>query len=262
MARHSWLDPSAFTLGQGPVGVLLIHGFTGAPTEMRLLGEFLADHGYAVRAPLLPGHGTQACDLNRVRWTQWAQAVQDAYDQLAQDTQEVFVAGLSMGAVLALHLAANQPAVRGLLLFAPGLLVSERRLPLAAVVRYVQPLRPKDELATLDLADPKGFDRCWSYEEYPVGGAYQLWRLQRAVRAELAKVHQPIIIFQGRRDTAVRQDSPQVILDRVRSTDKRIVWLERSGHVLTVDTECDEVFAACLAWLKAHQAVAAVSKAE
>lgn len=262
MAQHSWLDPSAFALGQGPVGVLLIHGFTGAPTEMRPLGEFLADRGYAVRAPLLPGHGTQASDLNRVRWTQWAQTVQDAFDLLARDTQEVFVAGLSMGAVLALHLAANQPAVRGLLLFAPGLRVLDRRLPLSAVVRYVQPLRPKDELATLDFADREGYNRCWSYEEYPVGGAYQLWRLQCAVRGELAKVHQPMIIFQGYLDRAVRRDSPQVILDRVSSTDKRMVWLERSGHALTVDAEREEVFAACLAWLQAHQAVAVATKAE
>jgi carboxylesterase len=29
-------------------GCLLIHGFTGAPTEMRPLGEFLAGKGYTV----------------------------------------------------------------------------------------------------------------------------------------------------------------------------------------------------------------------
>lgn len=254
MARHAWLDPSAFWSSGGDTGVLLIHGFTGAPTEMRPLGDFLAAHGYTVSGPLLPGHGTDPADLNRVRWQDWARAVDDSYGELARQVRRVFVAGLSLGGLLALHLAAHQPAVRGLLLYAPGLLVADRRLPLSTVVKYVLPLLPKNELADSDLVDPEAFNRIWCYETYAVGGASQLWRTQRAVRRELSQVAQPIVVFQGRGDRAIRPESPQVILDGVRSTDKRLVWLASSGHNLLVDAEGEAVLAQSLAWIREREA--------
>lgn len=257
MARRPWVDPSPFAFDGGPVGVLLIHGFTGAPAEMRLLGEFLASHGYTVLAPLLPGHGTEPADLNRVRWQDWTAAAAAAYADLARRTDQVFVGGLSMGGLLALYLGATTrpDKLRGLLLFAPGLLVMDRRLPLSIVARYVRPLLPHDDAAPSDLADPEAEMRLWHYEAYPVGGASQLWLLQRAVRRQLGRVTAPILLMQGRRDASVRPDSPQVILAKVGSTDKEMVWLENSGHVLLVDAEREHVFATCLAWIQAHTAL-------
>lgn len=253
MARHPWLDPSPYSASGGPTGILLIHGFTGAPTEVRPLGQFLAENGHTVLCPLLPGHGSEPEDLNRVRWQDWAAAVDAAYHDLAGRTRQVFVAGLSLGALLALHLAAHQPAVCGLLLFAPALrLFDQWKLPLTGVVRYVRPLMPKNELAELDLADPEGYNRTWCYEAYPVGGAYQLWRFQRTVGWELSQVSQPILIFQGRKDGSVRPDSPRTILAGVRSTDSELIWLDNSGHNLLVDAERQAVFERCLAWIEAQ----------
>ncbi|MFM7448188.1 MAG: alpha/beta hydrolase [Leptolyngbyaceae cyanobacterium] len=72
-------DPSPFLLTGGPVAVLLIHGFTGSPSEMRLLGHYLHERGLTVAAPLLPGHGTREEDLNQKRWTDWVDSVTQAY---------------------------------------------------------------------------------------------------------------------------------------------------------------------------------------
>ena len=255
MARHPWLDPAPFWIaGNRAAGVLLIHGFTGAPTEVRPLGDFLAAQGYSVSGPLLPGHGVEPADLNRVRWQNWTQAVDDAYAELSRYVQQVFVAGLSLGGLLALHLAAQRPAVSGLLLFAPGLLVAERRLPLSSLLRYVRPLVPKNETEDSDLADPEALNRIWSYELYPVGGASQLWRTQRTVRGELDRITQPVILFQGRRDRAIRPDSPEMILKGIRSTDKRLVWLANSGHNLLVDVESQKVFDESLTWIAQREA--------
>lgn len=253
MARHPWLDPAPFFLGNGPTGILLIHGFTGAPPEMRPLGEFLADHGYTASCPLLPGHGVQPSALNQVRWQEWADAVQAAYRDLRGRSQQVFVGGLSLGGLLALHLAAHEPSVQGLLLFAPGLRLLDRRLPLTTVAKYILPLRPKNELADSDLADPEAFDRLWSYEVYPLAGASQLWRLQRTVRKELSRVQQPVLIIQGRRDRSIHPDTPQTILVGVRSKDTRLIWLENSGHALTVDAERQQVFEVSLAWIQERE---------
>lgn len=252
MARHPWLDPSPFQLPNGPTGVLLIHGFTGAPTEMRPLGEFLAGHGYGIACPLLPGHGTEPADLNQVTWQDWARAVDTGFQQLLRRSHQVFVAGFSMGGLLALHLAAHQPRVKGLLLLAPGYRVSDWRLPLSIVAKHAISLLPRNGTASSDLTDPEAHKRLWTYESYPVAGAEQLWRLQRVVRRELNRVTQPMILLQGRLDRSIRPDSAQAIMDGISSTDRRLVWLEDSGHALLVDAQQQLVFDICLDWIQRH----------
>ncbi len=104
---------------------------------MRLRGEYLAERGLRVEGPLLPGHGTVADDLNRVRWQDWVAAAEEALGRLRQQCRIVFVGGLSMGALVALHLAAtHRSAIAGLLLYAPALRVANRMLPLTPILRY------------------------------------------------------------------------------------------------------------------------------
>lgn len=253
MTRHPWLDPSPFAFSSGETGVLLIHGFTGAPTEMRPLGEYLASHGYTVRGPLLPGHGTKAEDLNAVSWKDWAHVVEDNYRALRSHCQRVFVAGLSLGGLLALELASRHREAAGLILYAPALLVTERRLPLSVVFRHVRPLIPKDGLGDADLWNAEAHNRIWCYDYQPVGGGAQVWFLQRQIRKTLQRVTQPTILFQGRRDRSVRADSPYFILGRLGSTETRLIWLEKSGHNLLVDAGREEVFAETLTWIRAHE---------
>lgn len=65
-------SPQAFFLEGGPLGAFLIHGFTGSPTETRLVGDYLNQRGITVSAPRLPGHGVTVDELNRCRWTDWS----------------------------------------------------------------------------------------------------------------------------------------------------------------------------------------------
>ncbi len=253
MTRHAWLDPSPFSFPSGPVGVLLIHGFTGAPTEMRPLGEFLSQRGYSVLAPLLPGHGATPTDLNAVGWPAWIEAVDAAWHDLAARTKQVFVGGLSMGGLLALNLAAQETRLRGVILFAPALRVfNQWQLPLAGLIRRARPLMPKAAADDADLGDPEAVNRIWSYESWPMGGIGQFWRLQRHVGRQLARVTQPLLLFQGRRDSTVQPSCPALILDRVSSTDKQLIWLPDSGHNLLVDAEKEQVFQASLDWIEAR----------
>jgi carboxylesterase len=103
----------------GPVGVLVVHGFTGNPQSMRPLAEAFAAAGLTVSLPLLPGHGTRVDDMLPTRWQDWSSAVESAHDELAARCEAVCVAGLSMGGTLALHLATRRPEVRGLVLVNP-----------------------------------------------------------------------------------------------------------------------------------------------
>jgi carboxylesterase len=238
MTQHAHLDPSPFLLEGGPVGVLLIHGFTGAPPEMRLLGERLHAHGLTVQAPLLPGHGARVEDMNRLHWESWTDHVEAALAWLQQRCPTVFVGGLSMGGLLALHLASRSPEIAGLLLYAPAIRVTNWRLPLAGLVKRVQGLRPK---GPKNLMDPQADRHIWSYEQDPVGAAAQLHRGQRLVRRELGTIFCPTLVFRASEDTAVPMKAGQEVLDGLGSDDKELVTLHNSGHCLTVDAEWERV---------------------
>jgi esterase/lipase len=82
MTQQSDVDSSPFFLEGGPIGVLLIHGFTGSPPEMRMVGDYLHQRGLSVSGPRLPGHGTSLEDLNRRRWTEWTYYVEGALADL------------------------------------------------------------------------------------------------------------------------------------------------------------------------------------
>ena len=132
-------EPFVFAAGDGPegrTGVLVVHGFTGTPMSVRPWGEHLAAAGFAVRGPLLPGHGTRWQDCNASTHDQWTTAVNDAFDVLAAECDRVFVAGLSLGGTLSIRLAEARPDdVAGLLLVNPALLtqrVDAKLLPMIA----------------------------------------------------------------------------------------------------------------------------------
>src|SRR5262249_31191155 len=103
----------AFEIGDGTVGVVCVHGFTGTPYEMRYLGDELARAGFAVHGLRLPGHGTSIADLDATTWSDWARAVELAFDTLATRCRRVAVVGQSLGGLLALHLAAHRRDVAG-----------------------------------------------------------------------------------------------------------------------------------------------------
>ena len=103
----------------GPIGVLLIHGLSGQPDEMRPLGDHLAGQGFTVLGPWLKGHDTNPKDLPRNDWTDWAASAREAYDHLKGRCEKVFVGGLSMGGLQALHLAAQVPVAGVIALSTP-----------------------------------------------------------------------------------------------------------------------------------------------
>ena len=89
-------------------GCLLVHGWTGAPQEVRWLGQHLAAQGYTVHGVRLAGHGTTPRDMGRTHWRDWYASLLDGYYLLRQTCERVFALGLSMGAALSLLLAANE----------------------------------------------------------------------------------------------------------------------------------------------------------
>ncbi len=229
------IEGGPFLWDAGPIGVLLSHGYTATTVEVRLLAERLHKKGYTVAAPLLAGHGTNPADLNRVTWRDWVNDVEKVYATLSSRCDKVFVGGESMGGVLALYLASAHPEVMGVLLYAPAI-----RLTLSALDKiklYVGSLfLPEVGRASLDASD-----KWQGYPGLPLKGAIQLLRLQDVTRKRMSQVNQPVIIFQGRKDTTVHPSSGEIILQGVSSRVKELHWMEQSSHAITLDCELDAV---------------------
>lgn len=252
MSERLTVDPSPFALEGGAIGCLLIHGFTGSPPEMRLLGEYLHARGLTVSAPLLPGHGTKPEDLNRVRWQDWVETVERALAELKITCRTLFVAGLSMGSLLTLHLAAAHPELAGIVLYSPALKLRQRGLFLLPLVRHVIKQWPAGRPEDTDLTDPEAPARLWHYQTFPTNGANELLKLRRVVWNELPQVRVPAIIFYATGDRMIAPDSARVTFERLGSRDKELVTLHNSGHCLTVDSEREAVFARTYGFILAH----------
>ena len=110
----------AIRLDGGPVGILLVHGLGGTPVELRFLAQQLNREGFTVHCPLLAGHGGSDLLLNTTTWHDWYASVVEAHEALASECEVVLVGGISAGAMLSLHLAADRPdRVDGLMLLSP-----------------------------------------------------------------------------------------------------------------------------------------------
>ncbi len=252
MPQFPWLDPSPFLLQGGSAGCLLIHGFTGTPVEMRPMGEYLAKHDITVSAPRLPGHGTSPEDMQGVTWEEWYGAVEMAYQDLCASGKRAFVCGFSLGALLALHLAA-QRELPGLVILSPALEVRDWRASLIPLARlFIRSVSKDTDPSKSDLTDRSAFERFWSYDVYPVEGAYQLWRLQKRVRSELGRIRCPTLTVYSTGDSVIGPRSGRTVYERIASRDKRLQELQHSGHGIVLDAECQAVFEAARQWISAH----------
>ena len=242
MAQHPWLDPNPFHFPGGPVGALLIHGFTGAPTEMRPLGKFLAAKGYTVSGPLLPGHGTSVEDLGRCRRSEWLATVETAYDELAGRCEQVFVVGLSLGSLLAIHLGVRRP-VSGLALLSPALRVADPLFKFSWIGALV-PLVIPNKTGDSDAADPEADRRTYCYEAKPARAVNQVRLLNQNALRLLPAVTAPTLVVMSKGDQTLKFESATLVLDRINSTRKELLTLERSGHNVLVDVERERVWQA------------------
>ena len=236
-------EPFALRSGSGR-GVLLCHGFTGTPHSMRPWGEALAAAGYDVLCPLLPGHGTSWQEMNRTTYADWLAAVEAALASLRARNSRVVVGGLSMGASLALRLAQLHPQqVDGLVLANPAVLLTDPRLHLLPVLRLVVPSLPG---IASDIRAP-GREEV-GYDRTPLRALHSQVRAWRRVRADLHRVTQPLLLARTSVDHVVPAASSAAVLAGVSSADVTEVVYRNSYHVLTLDEDAPEFFAASVAF--------------
>jgi len=235
--KNAHLEGDTFYWEGGPVGVLLSHGFTATSAEVRLLAGYLHERGYTVAGPLLPGHGTTIEEMNRCRWQDWVGGVEQTYQELIRRCQKVVVGGESMGSLLALYLAAEHPEAAVVLAYAPA--VHAANWLTRGFAYLMAPFVPY----RVPSPGPKSVvnERWKGYPVQPVPAATQLFRLQKEVRQRLPRIHQPVLVVQGRLDRSIFPDCPEIVVNNVSSEVKEVHWMEKSEHCVLLDQEWEKV---------------------
>jgi carboxylesterase len=239
-----WAEP--FSSDGGPVGVLVLHGFTATPRTVRDWAQFLAEAGLTVRAPLLAGHGGTWQELSRTGWTDWYASAEGAFSELSARCSQVFVAGISMGACLAFRLAQTQGAkVDGLVVVNPSLAGDNPFIPLAPVLKYV--IKSTASIGG-DIKKPGADEK--TVKRTPVASVASMARLWKTTRTRLAEVTQPLLVFRSTVDHVVGPASDKVLRAALPSAEVRP--LANSYHVATLDNDAPEIFDGSLAFIRKH----------
>ena len=230
----------------GPVGVLLVHGFTGTPQSLRPWAEHLAAEGFTVELPLLPGHGTTWQDMAKTSWHDWYDAAERAFVDLHARCDAVVVMGLSMGGTLSLRLAETQgESVRGLVLVNPSLLGEH---PLLKALPLLKRVLPSYQGVGSDIKKPGVTEL--AYRRLPTRSVASLVQLWAATRGDLDKVTQPVLVFRSSVDHVVEPSSCRTLLEALGTDRVEERVLHESYHVATLDNDAPEIYAGSVEFVR------------
>ncbi len=232
------------------VGFLLIHGFTGTHFDMEPLEIFLKNRNYTVFNIVLPGHETSEEDLETKKWFEWTNYAQEKLDQLKNMCAKIFVIGLSMGGAITLFLGYRNPDIDGLITLATPCKTPDWKLYVLRALPFIVYLysrHPNIDCNWEDL-DTKKVHKC--YAKIPTRSALQLHKLLINVKKNLFRITNPILILQSKNDETVSMKHAKQIFNKVKSKDKKMVQIEKGGHVISVDSGKEQAFAAIEEWIK------------
>lgn len=216
------------------IGCLVSHGFTGTTQSMRFLGEYLAkEGGLTVCGPRLKGHGTSVEDMAASTAEDWIRSVEEAFQTLKDRCKIVFITGLSMGGTLSMYMAGMYPDEVAGVIPINGAVVSKNAD--MATLAYM-----KDAPATVpgigsDIKKPGVTEL--AYENVPVPVIRHLFSLTGVTAQLLPRVTCPALVIQAKEDHVVNPENGPYILENIASSDKRLLWLEDSYHVSTLDND-------------------------
>ena len=219
----------------GPVGALVVHGFTGSPDTMRPLADAFVAAGFTVSVPRLPGHGTTLEDMDTTGWPEWSGEAERAYVELAARCDKVVVAGLSMGGTLTCWLAERHAEIAGIVL------INAAVLPYAPDSRaFIQAmLDAGDRFAPgvgADLADPDATEL--AYDGSPLESLLTLFDAVGALQDALPRITCPALVMQAPQDHVVDPKAADHVAGLLGGPVER-VSLDRSYHVATLDFDKD-----------------------
>ena len=237
----------------GRHGLLLLHGFGDTPQTLGYLADHMHALGWGVRAPLLPGHGRTLDAFATSRADQWVDYAREELAKLREQYESVAIVGLSMGGALATILAGDTRDIRALVLLAPYLSMPTRLRRAAAVHRALGVLFPfLRGGGDRSIRDPNEAVRNLAYGFATPRLVFELRRVVERARVAAPTVSAPTLVVQSRQDNRIPPDAAERAFSLFRVDDRRLLWTEGNGHIITVDYGRQAVFAAVADWLETH----------
>jgi carboxylesterase len=236
-------------MARQPLGALIVHGFTSSLDCVSPMQSPIEALGLPVRVPVLRGHGAESPDaLHGVVWQDWVDDAEAALQDLLAEVKCLIIIGHSMGALVALTLAANHagedaldsivvvaPAVQLTSPVAPGRPFSFLRPILTLVKRRhnMPPVRADKSLEKHDTNYP------WA----PMSAVKELLVFSSRARERLSEIDVPTLIVQSHNDSTVAPESAEIVYAGIATPadDKRIVWFEETEHEMFRDCEREAV---------------------
>ena len=261
VAARLTLGPDGIVVGASPIelpapdgaGVLLLHGFGDTPQTLSYLAAYLHSQGWGVHAPLLPGHGRTLEAFETSRMADWIAEARVALSQMRARYESVSIVGLSMGGSLATILAGESSDIQAVVLLAPYLSMPTRlrraarmHYALGALLPY---LRGGGERS---IRDPAELARSLAYGFTTPRLMSELSRIVAMARAAAPQVSAPTLVVQSRQDNRIPPDAAERAFALFTTTQRRLVWTEGNGHVITVDYGYQAILAFVSDWLSVH----------
>ncbi len=220
-----------------PLGLLILHGFTGSLDTVKALVPRAEAQGWPWRMPVLRGHGTKYEDLVGVRWEDWVTDAEAALDELLTECDRVVIAGLSMGGLVALQLGIKRAtSLAGLVLFAPAVRFADPLTPLTPIIKLIFPVWD----APSSFEDKACEQACTNYTKFPTATFSRLLDFSNEIERKLPQVRVPVVALYARKDKTIHQIVPKLLADRLGGP-YREIWFERSGHEMLQDLEADAI---------------------
>ena len=234
-----------FNKNSSQTGVLLLHGFTGTPAEMKYVAEKLSQAGATVYVPRYPGHGTSLIEMANSSVDAWFTAAREALFELKAHCNNVYIAGLSMGGIFAILLA-REFAIQKIALMSVPCTLKEKTIyaaPIAGLFTKILWVPNKTKGVCDEVARKEHI--CYD-DGIPVRQSWQLFKTIKKAMRLLPQVTSDVLIIQSKNDQVIPQHSAEYIYKNLGSQQKRIVWLSKSDHAITVDYEKDIVAEHCI----------------
>ena len=238
-----------FFLPGGKTGCILVHGFTGSPKEMRLLGDHLNSYGVTVQTIRLVGHATNINDMPRIRWRDWLASVEDGFNLLAGNCDKIFIAGLSMGGILSLLAASIYPLQGAIAMSTPFTITNDWRIKFAKPISKFIPFIKKDNKDLKNVSTKKTHVE---YASYPTRSIAELVLLIKEMRQNLKNINIPILMINSKSDQTVPINHQRLFKQQIKNEFLESIVLEKSGHVITEDVERIIVFDEVYKFIQKH----------
>lgn len=247
--------------------VLLFHGLTGSPFELKKYAQFLHKEGFDVYGYCLPGHGDNFEEIYTVKFQDWLDFAYSSFEELYDKYDTVFVGGLCLGAVLALAVGQKyRQKVSGIISLSTTLFLDGWRLPwykflipvaLSTIIRFyynypecephgIKNLKTRNVVKKLLEKGDVGMNN------FPMTGIYELLKLSKFVQKNMDRIISPIIIIHSKDDDLTSPKSAYTTYHNIKSMDKNLIILYDSYHMVLYDNEKDFVYDKTLEFLNTH----------